>query len=459
MKGTTKILSENAAYADQAHFEQAKARGAYSGLLEAIAIKPADVIHEIEESGLRGRGGAGFPTGRKWGFIRYNPSNPPYLLCNGDESEPGTFKDHWLLEHDPHRVIEGIVIAAHAIQAREAFLYIRGEYASLLPVIGQALEDARANGFVGSHICNSPVSVEITIITGAGAYICGEETGLMESMEGKRAYPRVRPPFPAARGFATRPTVVNNVETLANLPWIIRHGAAAFRAIGTDDSPGTKLISLSGCITHPGVYEVPMGYSLKQLLLEEGGGMLAGRRLKAVIPGGTSVPVLTADEVQKVHIDFESMQAAGSLLGSGGMIVFDDSVSMPDMLRTISRFYATESCGECTPCREGTGWMSAILERMLNNHCVKGDLDRLLRIANNIEGRTICGLGDAAVQPVRSFVTKFREEFEALAQGMSFPSLEEWQQHGHGARSARHRPVALEAAESEPVIGHPTYRW
>ena len=329
----------------------------------------------------------------------------------------------------------------------------------MLPTITRVLEEARAEGLLGPDILQSGRSVDITVVTGAGAYICGEETGLMESLEGKRAYPRVRPPFPAVRGFAGRPTVVNNVETLANLPWIIRHGAQAFRAVGTSDSSGTKLVSLSGCINRPGVYEVPMGYSLMQLLEEEGGGLPPGRRLKAVIPGGTSVPVLTGDEARSVTIDFESMRAVGTLLGSGGMIVFDDSVSMPQMLGTISHFYATESCGECTPCREGTGWMDAIVARLLNGHPQSDDLDRLLRIANNIEGRTICGLGDAAVQPVRSFVSKFRPEFEALIQNAAPSEQPEWQGHGHGPRTARYGPLADEARRSEPVSGRPTYRW
>ncbi len=455
----TKILSENGAFPDQVLLAAARERGAYAGLRQAITESPQDVILEVTESNLRGRGGAGFPTGRKWGFLRFDSSRPPYLLCNADESEPGTFKDHWLLEHDPHQVIEGILIAAHAIQASQAYLYIRGEYTSLLPIITRALEEARAEGLLGPDILQSGRSVDITVVTGAGAYICGEETGLMESLEGKRAYPRVRPPFPAVRGFAGRPTVVNNVETLANLPWIIRHGAQAFRSIGTSDSSGTKLVSLSGCINRPGVYEVPMGYSLMQLLEEEGRGLPPGRHLKAVIPGGTSVPVLTADEVRSVTIDFESMRAAGTLLGSGGMIVFDDSVSMPQMLGTISHFYATESCGECTPCREGTGWMDAIVARLLDGHPQSDDLDRLLRIANNIEGRTICGLGDAAVQPVRSFVSKFRPEFEALIQNATPSEQPEWQAHGHGPRTARHGPLADEARRSEPVTGQPTYRW
>ena len=455
----TKVLSQNAEFADQTTLAGAESRGAYDGLRRALEQSPRDVIQEVAESGLRGRGGAGFPTGRKWGFLQFDPARPPVLLCNGDESEPGTFKDHWLLARDPHLVIEGILIAAHAIRAQDVFLYIRGEYESLLPLLMGALEEARAAGFIGPDVLGTGRCMAITVATGAGAYICGEETGLMESLEGKRAYPRVRPPFPAVRGFAGRPTVVNNVETLANLPWIMRRGAAAFHALGTEDSPGTKLVSLSGCISRPGVYEVPMGYPLSALLENEGGGPLPGRHLKAVIPGGTSVPILTAEEVATVTIDFESMRAAGTLLGSGGMIVFDDTVSMPHALRSISHFYATESCGECTPCREGTGWMAAIVDRLLDGGARKDDLDRLLRIGGNIEGRTICGLGDAAVQPVRSFVLKFRSEFEALLRD-TIPRLEpDWQAHGHGPRTARRGAVGEEARRSEAVTGRPTYRW
>lgn len=452
------ILTEYTSDADQGELRAAERRGAYRAWREVIRRDPREVIAEIAKSGLRGRGGAGFPTGRKWGFLHYDPARPPYLLCNADESEPGTFKDHWLLEHNPHQVIEGLLIAAHAIQAPEVFLYMRGEYISLLPFVGKAIEEARAAGFVGPDILGSGKSIDIVIVLGAGAYICGEETGLMESLEGKRAYPRVRPPFPAIYGFNGRPTVVNNVETLANLPWIIQHGAAAFREVGTTDSPGTKLISLSGAITKPGVYEVPMGYSLEQLLWDKGGGPLPGRQFKAIIPGGTSVPILTIEEIAGVTIDFESMQQARTLLGSGGMIIFDDSASMPHMLQSISHFYATESCGECTPCREGTGWMAAIVDRLVNGEGRVADLERLLRVAGNIEGRTICGLGDAAVQPVRSFVSKFRSEFEALLNPIREPAGADWQAHGHGPRTARQGLVSEEIIRSEPVMGLPTYR-
>ncbi|MGH2409412.1 MAG: NADH-ubiquinone oxidoreductase-F iron-sulfur binding region domain-containing protein, partial [Chloroflexota bacterium] len=290
-----------------------------------------------------------------------------------------------------------------------------------------------------------------------GAYICGEETGLIQSLEGKRAYPRVRPPFPAVHGFMRQPTVVNNVETLANLPWIILHGGDAFAKIGTERSTGTKLISVCGAVNRPGVYEVEMGYPLHDFLAREAGGILDGRGLKALIPGGTSVPILTAQEAEAVTIDFESMQRAGTMLGSGGMIVFDDTADMPRALASISDFYAHESCGECTPCREGTGWFSWIIARLLAGEGRPNDLAQLLRICDNVEGRTICGLGDAAVQPVRSFITKFRSEFEAFLP--SEPDARpDWQRHGHGPRTARQGPLDQEAAWAEPVAGPPSAR-
>jgi NADH-quinone oxidoreductase subunit F len=438
--------------------DEALSRGRYEGLRAALAASPAAVVAQVTESGLRGRGGAGFPTGRKWGFLRPQPGERVYLLCNADESEPGTFKDRYLLERDPHLVLEGMAIAAYAIGASRAYIYLRGEYAAVGRTLGRALEEAYRMGVFGPSVLGSDFALEVHLQGGAGAYICGEETGLIESLEGNRAYPRVRPPFPAVHGFLRQPTVVNNVETLANLPWILRHGPAAFAAVGTPQSPGTKLVSVSGHVERPGVYEVEMGYPLQRLLAEEAGGVSGGRALKAVIPGGTSVPVLTADEARRVTIDFESMQAMGTMLGSGGMIVFAEGVSMPHALLPIAHFYATESCGECTPCREGTGWMEWILDRLLAGQGRPDDVERLLRVGANIEGRTICGLGDAAVQPVKSFVTKFRDEFEALLPAPG-PSAPAWAAHGHGPRTARHGPPAEEAGRSEPVTGRASTRW
>ncbi|MGH2390312.1 MAG: NADH-quinone oxidoreductase subunit NuoF, partial [Chloroflexota bacterium] len=408
-------------------------------------------------SGLRGRGGAGFPTGRKWAFIRPAADQQVYLLCNADESEPGTFKDRYLMERDPHLVIEGLCISAYAIGAHTVYIYLRGEYASVGVILEAALAEARAARILEPTLLDSPYKVEIKIQLGAGAYICGEETGLIQSLEGKRAYPRVRPPFPAVHGFMQQPTVVNNVETLANLPWIILNGGEAFAKIGTERSTGTKLISVCGSVNRPGVYEVEMGYPLREFLANEAGGILEGRALKALIPGGTSVPILTAEEAADLALDYESLQGAGTMLGSGGMIVFDETASMPEALASIAHFYAHESCGECTPCREGTGWFAWIIDRLLAGTARPNDLTQLLRICTNVEGHTICALGDAAVQPVRSFITKFRAEFEALLPKTQ-ATQPDWQRHGHGPRTARHEPPAEEAARSEPVAGPPTAR-
>ncbi len=452
-----RILTAQAGHDDQRTLAAARSRGAYEVLRRALDLTPQEVITAVTESGLRGRGGAGFPTGRKWAFIRPQPGQAVYLLCNADESEPGTFKDHYLLERDPHLVLEGVCIAAYAIGAHTAYIYLRGEYASLGRILESALAEARAAGLIGATLLDSSVALQIRMQLGAGAYICGEETGLIQSLEGRRGYPRVRPPFPAVHGFVNQPTVVNNVETLANLPWIMTHGTDAFARIGTEKSTGTKLISVCGAVNRPGVYEVEMGYPLSEFLDHEAGGILEGRALKAVIPGGTSVPVLTAQETEGVTIDFESMQHSGTMLGSGGMIVFDETASMPHALATMADFYAHESCGECTPCREGTGWMAWIIARLLAGQGRPDDLERLLRIGNNIEGRTICGLGDAAVQPVRSIITKFRPEFEALLPAV-IDSRPDWQRHEHGPRTARHGDPAREATLSEPVTGPPTAR-
>ncbi len=452
-----RILTQHTDDDGQTRLAVAREHGAYEGLRKALTMTPAEVTAEVTASGLRGRGGAGFPTGRKWSFIRPQPNQAVYLLCNADESEPGTFKDRFLMEHDPHLVIEGLCIAAYAIGAHVVYVYLRGEYASVARVLEAALAEAREAGILGQTLRDSSYELSIRVQLGAGAYICGEETGLIQSLEGKRGYPRVRPPFPAVHGFVQQPTVVNNVETLANLPWIMLHGGDAFAQIGTPQSSGTKLISICGAVNRPGVYEVPMGYSLREFLAHEAGGILDGGAFKAVIPGGTSVPILTAQEAEAVSIDFESMQRAGTMLGSGGTIVFDERASMPHALATIADFYAHESCGECTPCREGTGWFSWIIARLLAGEGRPNDLDQLLRICDNVEGRTICGLGDAAVQPVRSFITKFRPEFEALLPTTK-DARPDWQRHGHGPRTARFEAPSEEAAHSEPVAGLPSAR-
>jgi len=410
----TTILLQNTDKLDQVKIEKYRERGGYRALPKALGMEQTALIDEVKASGLRGRGGAGFPTGMKWGFVPRNTGKPTYLLCNADESEPGTFKDRLLLERDPHLLIEGMAIAAYALNCHPSYIYMRGEFGFLVDTIETALEEAYAAGILGPSVMGTDYALDLHLHLGHGAYICGEETSLIESLEGYRGYPRIKPPFPAVQGLFDCPTVVNNVETLAALPWIIENGAAAYSAIGTEKSRGTKLFSVSGHVAKPGVYEVDLGYPLLDFINNEAGGVPNGRKLKAVIPGGSSVPVLKAAECEGVLLDYESLLKAGSMLGSGGMIVLDDSVKMPEVLSVIADFYAHESCGQCTPCREGTGWASKILRKIVAGKGNKSDLDLLLKIVDRMEGKTICPLADADVMPIRSFVTKFRDEFEAM---------------------------------------------
>ncbi len=389
-------------------------RGGYKALEKALKMEPGAVTEEVKASGLRGRGGAGFPTGMKWSFVAKNTGKPTYLLCNADESEPGTFKDRLLLEREPHLLIEGMAIASYALDCHLSYIYMRGEFGFLERPIEKALDEAYGAGLLGPSVLGRDFALDLYLHLGQGAYICGEETSLIESLEGYRGYPRIKPPFPAASGFLASPTVVNNVETLCALPWIIENGSAAYSAIGTEKSKGTKLFSVSGHINKPGVYEVNLGYPLMDFINNECGGISNGRKLKAVIPGGSSVPVLKAEECEGVLLDYESLLKAGSMLGSGGMIVLDDTVKMPEALSVIADFYAHESCGQCTPCREGTGWASKILRNLVGGKGKRSDIDLLLKVADMMEGKTICPLADADVMPIRSFVTKFRSEFEAL---------------------------------------------
>jgi NADH-quinone oxidoreductase subunit F len=389
-------------------------RGGYKALEKALRMEPSAVIDEVKASGLRGRGGAGFPTGMKWSFVPRNTGKPTYLLCNADESEPGTFKDRLLLEREPHMLIEGMAIASYALGCHLSYIYMRGEFGFLERPIEKALDEAYGAGLLGPSVLGRDFALDLHLHMGQGAYICGEETSLIESLEGYRGYPRIKPPFPATSGFLASPTVVNNVETLCALPWIIENGAPAYSAIGTEKSKGTKLFSVSGHVAKPGVYEVDLGYPLMDFINNECGGIPNGRKLKAVIPGGSSVPVLKAEECEGVLLDYESLLKAGSMLGSGGMIVLDETVGMPETLSVIADFYAHESCGQCTPCREGTGWASKILRNLVAGKGRKSDIDLLLKIADMMEGKTICPLADADVMPIRSFVTKFRSEFEAL---------------------------------------------
>jgi NADH-quinone oxidoreductase subunit F len=377
------------------------------------SMKPAELIEEVKASGLRGRGGAGFPTGMKWSFVPKDSPKPKYLVCNADESEPGTFKDRLLIERDPHAILEGTLIAAYAIQSHMAFVYVRGELAFGATRLENAVAEAYQAGMIGKNIFGSAYDLDVIVHRGAGAYICGEETALLSSLEGSRGWPKVKPPFPATHGLFGCPTVVNNVETLAALPWILDRGAAAYAALGTEKSKGTKLFSVSGHIAKPGVYELEMGYPFKKFLEEDCGGVPNGKKLKGVIPGGGSMPVLRPEEIEKVNLDYESVQAAGSLLGSGGVIVMDETTCMVRAAWNIARFYAHESCGQCSPCREGCHWMEKIFHRIERGAGDPADLDLILNISGNIMGNTICPFGDAAAMPAAAFVKKFRDEFDA----------------------------------------------
>ena len=382
----------------------------YKVLKKALKMKPEDILNEVKESGLRGRGGAGFPTGVKWGFLPKN-KNKRYLLCNADEGEPGTFKDRMMMERAPHQLIEGMIISAYAINSPKSYIYVRGEYDESIRILTQALEEARNTGFLGSNILNSGFDHEMDIYVGAGAYICGEETGMISSLEGLKGQPKLKPPFPAVQGYLKSPTIVNNVETLAAVIPIVDQGAEAYKKLGTEKSCGTKLFSVSGSVIQPGNYEVELGIPLMDLI-ELAGGLRSGRKLKAVIPGGSSAPVLTAEESFSAKMDYEDLAAKGSMLGSGAVIIIDDSHSMVDILSVIMSFYHHESCGQCTPCREGTGWLDKIMRGILQGQGRIEDLNLVLKVADHMKGKTICALSDAAALPALSFITKFRNEFE-----------------------------------------------
>ena len=387
--------------------------GGYSVWKKILAEKtpPAELLEKIKTSSLRGRGGAGFPTGIKWSFIKPESPGPKYLLCNADEGEPGTAKDRDILRFNPHQLIEGICIGAYIMGIDVGYIYIRGEFAEPFVRIEAALAEARQAGYLGNNILNSGFNCQIHHALGAGAYICGEETAMMESLEGKKGQPRFKPPFPANFGLYGRPTTINNVETFASVPVILEKGPEWFLGLGKPNNGGTKIFSVSGHVNKPGNYEVPLGTPFKTLL-ELAGGMKDGRKLKAVIPGGSSMPVLPADIVMEVDMDYDSLQKAGSSLGSGAVIVMDETTCMVKMLARLSRFYQEESCGQCTPCREGTGWLARLVTRIEEGKGQLGDVDTLQRAAKNIEGRTICAFGEAAAWPVGGFLKHFREEFE-----------------------------------------------
>ncbi|MBV8209799.1 MAG: NADH-quinone oxidoreductase subunit NuoF, partial [Burkholderiaceae bacterium] len=388
-------------------------RGGYDALRKILAepTPPDQVVAEIKRSALRGRGGAGFPTGLKWSFMPQQHPGPKYLVCNSDEGEPGTFKDRDLLRYNPHAVIEGLAIAAYATGSSAGYNYIHGEIWSEYERFQQALEEAYAAGYLGRNVKGSPFSFDLYTTHGFGAYICGEETALLESIEGKRGLPRFKPPFPAGYGLYGKPTTINNTETFATVPWIMRHGADAFLALGRPNNGGTKIFSVSGDVSCPGNYEVPLGTPFSRLL-ELAGGMRDGRPIKAVIPGGSSMPVLPGAVMMATDMDYDSIAKAGSMLGSGGVIVMNDKRCMVRCLQRLSYFYFEESCGQCTPCREGAGWLYRIVHRIENGQGKSEDLGLLDSVAANIIGRTICAFGDAAALPVRSFLKNFRSEFE-----------------------------------------------
>ena len=397
--------------------------GGYAELRKALAMKPEEIVDEVKKSGLRGRGGAGFPCGVKWGFIKRGGPKPTYLICNADESEPGTFKDRYILHQDPHQLIEGMVISCFAVGASLAYIYIRGEFPEGAIILEKALAEARKRGFLGKNVLGSGFDCEIYVHRGAGAYICGEETGLIESLEGKRAYPRIKPPyFPAVLGLWMCPTIVNNVETLCDVKHIIAMGGGEFAKLGKPGNTGTRILCVSGDVQRPGYYEVEVGsVTMGELINDLCGGMKPGRKLKAVIPGGSSAKVLKAGEKYKIKdremtledlpMDFDTLAAAGSMAGSGGVIVMDDSRDMVETLNNINEFYAHESCGQCTPCREGSLWMKKITDRILAGGGTERDPDMLKQIGDNIAGKTICAFGEACSWPTQSFVAKFREEF------------------------------------------------
>ena len=407
----------------------------YEQLRKAVTMSRADIVNEVKASNLRGRGGAGFPCGVKWGFIKPDEKKPVYLICNADESEPGTFKDRYIIHEDPHQLIEGMLISCFALNARTAYIYIRGEFPEGAKILARAVEEARAQNFLGKNILGTGFDCEIYIHRGAGAYICGEETGLIESLEGKRAYPRIKPPyFPAVLGLYMCPTIVNNVETLCHVKHIVEMGGAQYATLGRPNNTGTRIVCVSGDVQRPGYFEIEVGaVTMGQLIFDMAGGPRYGRNVKAVIPGGSSAKVLRADErftikdaemsLFDLPMDFDSLAAAGSMAGSGGVIVMDDSRDMVWTLNNLNEFYAHESCGQCTPCREGSLWMKKITDRMMLGGGTSEDPKTLVNVADNIAGRTICAFGEACAWPTQSFVDKFRGEFEARATKATPPPL------------------------------------
>lgn len=421
----TVVLSEYFGDAEARTVAGWKQRGGYVALEKALGTSPAELIETVKASGLRGRGGAGFPTGVKWSFMPKEKKGPHYLCCNADESEPGTFKDREIMRWTPHALIEGCAIACHGIQAEVGYIYIRGEFTEPLRIMEAALAEAYEAGILGKNAMGSGKQIDLYIHRGAGAYICGEETALMNSIEGRRGNPRIKPPFPAAAGVFGKPTTINNVETLAAVPHIVNRGAEWYKGLclGNEKSTGTKLFSVCGHVAKPGNYEVTMGFPLKDLLYDLCGGIAGGRTLKACIPGGSSVPILNREESEACLLDYEGCVAQGTMLGSGGVIVFDETADMVYQIMRLAKFYAHESCAQCTQCREGTAWTVRILERILAGEGAMGDLDLLLELGEQMTGKTICVLSDSCATPVASGIKKFRNEFEAYITGAKQPLM------------------------------------
>jgi NADH-quinone oxidoreductase subunit F len=422
----TALLSQHFGEKEATTLDGWKKRGGYVALKTSLGMSPAEIVTVVKDSGLRGRGGAGFPTGVKWSFMKPGDGKPHYLCCNADESEPGTFKDRELMRWTPHALIEGCAIGSYAIGAETCYIYIRGEFTEPIVRVEAALKECYAAGILGKNAMGSGKTINIYVHRGAGAYICGEETALMNSLEGKRGNPRIKPPFPAVSGVFNMPTTINNVETLAAVPHIINNGAAWYKQWMRPDNPkstGTKLYSVCGNIQRPGNYEVPMGFPFKDFLYDLCGGPLPGRKFRAIIPGGISVPIQTLEEAEASLMDYEGFVAQGTMLGSGGVIVIDDAQNLVKQIARAARFFAHESCAQCTQCREGTAWTTKILERILSGRGKQEDFQVLLDLSENMTGKTICVLSDSCAAPVVSGIQKFRSEFEAYIAGSREPSM------------------------------------
>ena len=408
----TKIVSKNFDIKDSHTLEVAKNNGVYQSIDKAFKMKPSDVEIEVSKSGLRGKGGGGAPAGAKWCLVSTS-AETSYLVVNADESEPGTFKDRQIMQYDPHLLIEGIILTCFAINSHETYIYIRGEYKFFADRLNEAIKEAYKDGILGEKVKNFDYRVDITVHRGAGAYICGEKSALIESLEGNRGNPRLKPHEPAPEYFFKKPTLVNNVETIATIPFIINEGAQAYKAFGTPKSPGTLLFGMSGHINKPGIYEMAFGESMQDFIDKIGGGIKNGKKLKAVIPGGASTPILNAEEVKIAKLDYESMKEIGSALGTGGMIIMDEDTCMVGALKNLLSFYHHESCGQCTPCREGTAWVDGIIGNMLNNKARDNDIELLSDISKTMNGKTICVFAPAVAMVIDGFILRFRSEFEA----------------------------------------------